>query len=337
MIKVGVVGYGYWGPNLVRNFAASSKTQLAGVSDLRPERLAVVQRQYPAAKTSTDYNDLLADPEIDAIAIATPVRYHYDIALAALRTGKHVMVEKPMAETAEQCQHLIDEAARRNLILQVDHTFIYTPAVQKIRELVQSGELGDIYYYDSVRVNLGLFQADVNVLWDLAVHDLSIIEYVFDQVPVAVSATGIGHVDGAPENIAYLTLFFDNKTIAHINVNWLAPVKVRQTLVSGSKKMIVFNELEPSEKLKVYDKGIELNDDPEQLNKIIAGYRTGDMWAPQLANTEALAAEVAHFAECVETGKKPLTDGQMGLNVVKVLEAASESLKNRGVAVSIRR
>lgn len=337
MIKVGVVGYGYWGPNLVRNFATSTKTQLAGVSDLRPERLAVVQRQYPTAKTSTDYNDLLADPDIDAIAIATPVRYHYDIALAALQAGKHVMVEKPMAETAEQCQRLIDEAAKRNLILQVDHTFIYTPAIRKIREMVQSGELGDIYYYDSVRVNLGLFQTDVNVLWDLAVHDLSIIEYVFDQVPVAVSATGIGHVDGAPENIAYLTLFFDNKTIAHINVNWLAPVKVRQTLVSGSKKMIVFNELEPSEKIKVYDKGIELNDDPEQMNSIIAGYRTGDMWAPQLANTEALAAEVVHFAECIETGTKPLTDGQMGLNVVRVLEAASESLKNRGAAVSIRR
>lgn len=337
MIKVGVVGYGYWGPNLVRNLAGSERTQAAGVSDLRPERLAAVSRLYPAARTSTDYRDLLADPNIDAIAIATPVRYHYDIALAALQAGKHVLVEKPMAETAEQCQRLIDEADKRGLVLMVDHTFIYTPAVQKMRQLVQSGELGDVYYYDSVRVNLGLFQSDVNVLWDLAVHDLSIIEYVLDQVPVAVSATGISHVEGAPENIAYLTLFFDSKTIAHINVNWLAPVKVRQTLVSGSKKMIVFNELEPSEKIKVYDKGIVLNEDPEQMNKLIAGYRTGDMWAPQLPNTEALSAEVAHFADCIEGKQRPLTDGRMGLNVVKVLEAASASLRDRGVAVPVKR
>lgn len=337
MIKVGVVGFGYWGPNLVRNIAASERTALAGVSDLRPERLAVVTRQYPAAKTTTDYRELLADPAIDAIAVATPVRHHYSIALAALQAGKHVLLEKPMAETAEQCQHLIDEAEKRGLVLMVDHTFIYTPAVQKMRQLVQSGELGDVYYYDSVRVNLGLFQSDVNVLWDLAVHDLSIIEYVLDQVPVAVSATGISHVAGAPENIAYLTLFFNSSTIAHINVNWLAPVKVRQTLVSGSKKMIVFNELEPSEKIKVYDKGIVLNEDPEQMNSLIASYRMGDMWAPQLANTEALAAEVAHFADCIERKERPLTDGRMGLNVVKVLEAAAASLRDRGVAVPVER
>lgn len=337
MIKVGVIGYGYWGPNLVRNFAASTRCRVVAVCDLEPKRLAVAERAYPGIRTTSDPADLFAAADIDAIAIATPVRLHYQLALEALRAGKHVLVEKPVTETAGQARHLMEEAEARNLVLMVDHTFIYTPAVQKMRDLVRSGELGDIYYYDSVRVNLGLFQTDVNVLWDLAVHDLSIIEYVLDQVPTAVSATGISHVAGAPENIAYLTLFFESSTIAHINVNWLAPVKVRQTLVSGSRKMIVFNELDPSEKIKVYDKGIVLNDDTEQMNKLIAGYRMGDMWAPQLANTEALAVEVAHFADCIEKGGKPLTDIVMGYNVVKVLEAASRSLAQRGASVAVER
>jgi predicted dehydrogenase len=337
MIKVGVIGYGYWGPNLVRNFAASTRCRVVAVCDLEPKRLAVAERAYPGIRTTSDPADLFAAADIDAIAIATPVRLHYQLALEALRAGKHVLVEKPVTETAGQARHLMEEAEARNLVLMVDHTFIYTPAVQKMRDLVRSGELGDIYYYDSVRVNLGLFQTDVNVLWDLAVHDLSIIEYVLDQVPTAVSATGISHVAGAPENIAYLTLFFESSTIAHINVNWLAPVKVRQTLVSGSRKMIVFNELDPSEKVKVYDKGIVLNDDTEQMNKLIAGYRMGDMWAPQLANTEALAVEVAHFADCIEKGGKPLTDIVMGYNVVKVLEAASRSLAQRGASVAVER
>jgi predicted dehydrogenase len=337
MINVGVIGFGYWGPNLVRNFASSDRTKVVAVCDLDPKRLAVVARSYPGARTTTDVNEIFAAADIDAVAIATPVHFHYELALAALQAGKHVLVEKPVTDNAPHARRLIEEAARRKLVLMVDHTFIYTPAVQKMRDLVQSGELGEIYYYDSVRVNLGLFQHDVNVLWDLAVHDLSIIEYVLDKVPTAVSATGISHVPGAPENIAYMTLFFDNSTIAHVNVNWLAPVKVRQTLISGSKKMVMFNELEPSEKIKVYDKGIVLNQDQDQINSLIAGYRTGDMWAPQLANTEALAAEVRHFADCIENGTKPLTDGGMGYNVVKVLEAASRSLAERGAAVPVER
>ena len=337
MINVGVVGYGYWGPNLVRNFATSERTRVVAVSDLDPKRLAAASRLYPGIRTTTDAAEIFAAADIDAVAIATPVRFHFDLALAALRAGKHVLVEKPMTESCEQARTLIDEAAKRKLTLMVDHTFIYTPAVQKMRELVQSGAIGDVYYYDSTRVNLGLFQHDVNVLWDLAVHDLSIIEYVLGKVPNAVSATGVSHVAGAPENIAYLTMFFADSTIAHVNVNWLAPVKVRQTLISGSKKMIVFNELDPSEKIKVYDKGIVLNDDQDQLNSVIAGYRTGDMWAPQLANTEALAAEVRHFADCIETGATPLTDGVMGYNVVKVLEAASRSLRDRGASMPVER
>lgn len=337
MVRVAVIGFGYWGPNLVRNFSASEKTDIVAVCDLSEKRLGLAKRQYPAVRTTTDVQDIFSAPDIDAVAISTPVRFHYELALAALRAGKHVLVEKPITESAEQAKTLIEEAKARGLVLMVDHTFIYTPAVRKMRELVATGELGDVYYYDTVRVNLGLFQQDVNVLWDLAVHDLSIIEYVIGQVPVAVSATGMSHVANAPENIAYLTLFFESNTIAHINVNWLAPVKVRQTLVSGSKKMIVFNELDPSEKVKVYDKGIVLADDQEQLNKIVAGYRTGDMWAPQLAGTEALAAEVAHFADCITTGAKPDTDGEMGLNVVKVLEAASRSLAQRGAMVAVER
>lgn len=335
MLRVAVIGFGYWGPNLVRNFAVSERTKVVAVCDLSEARLALAARQYPGIRTTTVVEDIFAAADVDAVAIATPVRFHYPLALAALRAGKHVLVEKPVTESSEQARHLMEEAARRKLVLMVDHTFIYTPAVRKMRELVASGEMGDIYYYDAVRVNLGLFQQDVNVLWDLAVHDLSIIEYVLGQVPVGVSATGMSHVANAPENIAYLTLFFDSPLIAHINVNWLAPVKVRQTLVSGSKKMIVFNELDPSEKIKVYDKGIVLNHDQEQLNKIVAGYRTGDVWSPQLAGTEALAIEVSHFADCIANGVKPETDGEMGLNVVKVLEAASRSLAERGALVSV--
>jgi len=335
MITVGVIGFGYWGPNLVRNFATSDRFRVAAICDLEPKRLAAAARHYPSIRATTDAAEIFADSAIDAVAIATPVRHHYPLALAALKAGKHVLVEKPVTDGAADARCLIDEAARRGKVLMVDHTFIYTPAIRRLRAMVQSGDLGEIYYYDSVRVNLGLFQSDVNVLWDLAVHDLSIIEYVLGQIPVAVSATGASHVAGAPENIAYLTLFFDSPTIAHINVNWLAPVKVRQTLVSGSKKMVVFNELDPSEKIKVYDKGIVLNDDQDQLNQVIAGYRMGDMWAPQLAGTEALAAEVAHFADCIASGTRPETDGEMGYNVVKVLEAATRSMRERGASVAV--
>jgi predicted dehydrogenase len=335
MIRIGVIGYGYWGPNLVRNFEECTGASVRMVCDLRPERLAHVGRRYPGVRTTTDPADLWVDPDVDAVVIATPVDRHFELAMAALQAGKHVLVEKPMASTSDQASRMIDEAARRRLVLMVDHTFVYTGAVRKIRELTQAGELGDIYYYDSVRINLGLFQHDVNVLWDLAVHDLAIMDFVLPHQPVAVSATGLAHLPGRPENIAYLTMFFDGSLIAHVHANWLAPVKIRRTLVGGSRRMIVFDDLEASEKVKVYDRGISLNPSPENVYQMLVGYRTGDMWAPQLAVSEALGVEAAHFVECIGAGTRPLTDGEAGLRVVRLLEAATESMSHQGRLVSV--
>ena len=338
MVRIGIIGYGYWGPNLVRNFFETPGAQVTCVSDLRSDRLSVLNSRYPTIKTTQNFRDLIDDPGIDAIAIATPVSTHYDLALRALQEGKHVLVEKPLASDTDQVQHLIDVAKKRNLVLMVDHTFVYTGAVRKIRELVESGTLGEIYYYDSVRVNLGLFQHDVNVLWDLAVHDLAIMDYVLPFRPCAVSAAGLSHVPGGTENIAYLTLFFEGSQIAHIHANWLAPVKLRRTLIGASRKMIVYDDLEQSEKIKVYDKGITLNSqqNPEKLYQMLVGYRTGDMLAPQIEGTEALRREVQHFIECVEQQKEPVTGGSAGLRVVEILQAASQSIAQRGFPVELR-
>ncbi len=329
MINIGVIGYGYWGPNLVRNFAETPGAHLAAVADLDTAKLAVVQRRFPAAKTTTDFRELLNDPAIDAIAIATPVNTHFELALAALRAGKHVWLEKPMTETSDEARQLIDEAQRRSRVLLVDHTFIYTGAVAKMNEIIKSGDLGQVYYYDSIRVNLGLFQRDVSVISDLAVHDFSILDYLLGEHPVAVSANGTNHFPGTPENLAYVTLFYDSGVIAHTSVSWLAPVKVRQILVGGSKKMITYDDLEPSEKVKVYDKGVSFTDDPEKIQEMRVGYRTGDMWAPKLVATEALAVEGAHFVDCIANNKVPKTDGQLGLRVVELIEATSQSMRRK--------
>jgi predicted dehydrogenase len=308
---------------------------MAAVADLSPERLAQAASRYPSLRTTADYHEILADPKIDAVAIATPVSTHFALAREALRAGKHVLVEKPLAASSQEALQLIEEAERRKRVLLVDHTFVYTGAVRKIRELVASGDLGDIYYYDSVRVNLGLFQHDVSVIWDLGVHDLSIMDYVLGQEPRAVSATGIRHVADRPESLAYLTLFFDGNLLAHFHLNWLAPVKVRKTLIGGSRKMIVYDDLEPSEKLKVYDTGITVNDSVESVYKTLISYRTGDMWSPRLDLTEALRSEAEHFRDCIEKGQRPITDGQAGLRVVRILEAASQSMAERGRPVEI--
>ncbi len=265
MIGIGVIGYGYWGPNLVRNFAEAPGARLVSVCDARAERLVEARRRYPFVQTTERYQELLTEPSVDAVAIATPVSTHFELAVEALRSDRHVLVEKPLASTSEQATELIDEAARRNRVLMVDHTFVYTGAVRKIRELVAQRALGDIYYYDSVRVNLGLFQHDVNVIWDLAVHDLSIMDFILPGEPVAVSATGISNIPGQPENVAYITLFFADNKIAHLHVNWLAPVKVRRTLIGGSERMIVYDDLEPSEKVKIYDKGVTLSAGGEEV------------------------------------------------------------------------
>jgi len=339
VIGIGIVGYGYWGPNLLRNFSEVPGCRVVSVSDLRDARLAQVRSRYPAVKTTSSFDDLIVDPQIDAVVIATPVCTHFDLAMQALRAGKHVLVEKPMAMTSDDAQRLIDEADKRQLVLAVDHTFVYTGAVRKIRELIAEGGIGDLYYYDSVRVNLGLFQHDVNVIWDLAVHDLSIMDYVLPFRPCAVSATGMGHVAGKPEDIAYLTLMFDAPLIAHAHVNWLAPVKMRQTLIGGSRRMIVYDDVEPSEKIKIFDKGITLNGNGkgngEQLYELLVGYRTGDMLAPQLDMTEALLREARHFVQCIEKGEEPLANGQSGLRVVRLLEAATRSMRDRGRVVEL--
>lgn len=335
MLRVGVIGHGYWGPNLVRNFMAAPGSSVAAVCDEREERLAQLRKLYPTLTIYTDANDLINDPTVEAVVVATPVSSHFELAMAALRAGKHVLVEKPIASNSDQARQLIDEAARCQLVLMVDHTFVYTDAVRRMRQLISAGALGEIYYYDAVRVNLGLFQHDVNVIWDLAIHDLSIMDYVLRDKPVAISATGISHVPGQPENVAYITLFFANTQIAHVHVNWLTPVKVRHTLIGGSEKMILYDDLEPSDKLKVYDKGITVTPGPEAVYKMLVSYRSGDMWAPRLDNTEALQTEALHFIDCVENKRQPETDGAAGLRMVQMIEAAEKSLRERGRLIEL--
>lgn len=337
MIKVGVIGYGYWGPNLVRNFAETSGGAIAWVADLDVKKLEVVQRRYPSVAVTSHFQDVLQDPSIDAVALATPVSTHFELGMAALKAGKHVWLEKPMTETSLQARKLVEEAERRQRVLFVDHTFIYTSAVRKMADLVKSEDLGRVFYYDSIRVNLGLFQRDVNVISDLAVHDFSILDYLLCEHPVAVSASGSNHFPGTPENLAYVTLFYESGTIAHANVSWLAPVKVRQILIGGSKKMIRYDDLEPSEKVKVYDKGISFTDDPKQIYEMRVGYRTGDMWAPKLSGREALGVASEHFLDCIEHGKVPETNGQLGLRVVELIEAATSSMRGRGETMYVGR
>ena len=334
MIYIGVIGYGYWGPNLVRNFVESPDTQVIAVADMKSDRLQLAARRYPGIETAHDYRELLKNPKIDAVAISTPVSTHFHLAMEALQAGKHVLVEKPMTADSDQAMRLIDEAARRNLVLMVDHTFVYTGAVRKMRDLINTSALGEIYYYDSTRVNLGLFQHDVNVIWDLAVHDLSIMDHILPEEPVEVSATGIAHVNGA-EDTAFVSVFYSGSIIAHLNVNWLSPVKIRRALIGGTKSMIVYDDIEASEKIKVYDKGIDVKNGPESLYKMMVSYRSGDIYTPRIDVTEALSIEVKHFADCIENGTTPITDGQAGLRVVTVLEAATRSMRQRGKSVRL--
>ena len=334
MIGIGVIGYGYWGPNLARCVADTADCHLAAVADASPAALARAAKRHPAARLHEDWRALVADPAVDAVMVATPVDAHFDMALAALRAGKHVMVEKPATTTSDQARILIEEAAQRRLLLLVDHTFVYTSAVQKIGDIMRRGDLGELYYYDSTRVNLGLFRQDVNVIWDLAVHDLSILDFILPEQPVAVSASGTGHFKGGLEDMAHLTLFYPGRTVAHLNVNWLAPVKVRQTLIGGSKRMIVYDDLEPSEKVKVYDRGVSMDEAANGVDMRVS-YRSGDMWAPQLSVKEALLNETEHFVDCIANAAEPMTPGESGLRVVRTLECAMASLRQRGHPVEI--
>jgi len=334
MIRIGVIGYGYWGPNIVRNFHSHEKSEVVLVCDKSTKCQQRLHKAHPSVAFTMEANDILKSPNIDLVAVVTPVWTHYELAKAALENGKHVFVEKPFTCSAQQAEELIELAERKNLKIMVDHTFLFTGAVKKIRQMVDEGALGDLYYYDSLRVNLGLFQHDVNVIWDLAPHDLSIMDHVIKEKAEAVVATGEKHLNGV-EDIAFITVYFPKRIIAHINVNWLSPVKIRRTLIGGSKQMIVYDDMEPSEKVKVYDKGITLTNGPESIYKMMIGYRTGDMYAPQLDMSEALRAEAQHFAECIENGGRPITDGHAGLRVVRMLEAATRSMKTQGGLVEL--
>jgi len=335
MINVGVIGVGYWGPNIIRNFDGCSQTHMVIASDLKPERLSFIQKKHPALKTTADYREIINDPDIDAVAICTPVFSHYELAKAALQAGKHVFLEKPMTSTSQQAEELVNLAAQKKLTLMLDHTFIYTGAVQLIKKLVDAGEIGDLYYFDSVRINLGLFQHDVNVIWDLAPHDISIMDHLLQLKPESVVATGADHVGAGHEDVAYLTVYFPNNVIAHIHANWLSPVKIRQTLIAGTKKMIVWDDNLPNDKIKIYDSGITVNRTKAEIYDTLIQYRTGDMWAPKVPLTEALSLEVNHFAECIQSGATPLTDGVAGLNVVRILEASEKSIKARGKEIRL--
>jgi predicted dehydrogenase len=334
MIHVAVLGYGYWGPNLIRNFVETADARMATCCDLDQQRLALVEAKYPRIALTTNYDEVLKDPTIDAVAIATPIATHYAFARKALEHGKHVLIEKPMTASVAEAESLIDIAAKRNLTLMVDHTFIYTGAVRKMKEIIKRGDLGELYYFDSVRINLGLFQKDVNVLWDLAPHDIAILDHLVEEQPVAVCANGACHIGNGIENVAYLTVYFQSGLIAHFHNNWLAPVKIRTVLVGGSKKMILYDDMEASEKVKVYDRGVETKG-IEDVHQARVAYRLGDMWAPQLDTTEALHLVTAEFVNSIKAGRRPVTDGVNGANVVKILEAAEMSIKHRGREVKL--
>ena len=329
MLRIGVIGYGYWGPNIVRNFSAANGSEVTMVCDMNQQTLKKVKKAYPQINVTDNIDELIKNPEVDAIAIATPVFTHHDLAKKALKEGKSVFLEKPFTYTVAEAEDLVELAAKKNLKLMVDHTFLYTGAVRKIRQLIDDGVLGNLYYFDSVRVNLGLFQHDVNVVWDLAPHDISIMDYIIGEKPHAVIATGVGHFNRGLEDIAYLTFYYDHNIIAHINVNWLSPVKVRTTLIGGEKKMLVWNDLEPDEKIKIYDKGVKVKTKEGQYN-LLVDYRSGDMWAPKVEQTEALKLMAEKFVDYVKNGGTVINDGIAGLNNVKMLEAANKSLNNKG-------
>ena len=340
MINVGVIGYGYWGPNVARNFHSCQGIKLTSVSDISEKRLGLAKTHYPFIKDYKNAEDLIKSSDVDAVAVITPVFAHYDLTLKALENGKHVFVEKPFTTTRAQAEKLIETAAKKNLRIMVDHTFLFTGAVKKMRQLIEGGELGRLLFYDSVRVNLGLFQHDVNVSWDLAPHDLSIMDYLLNAKPVAVSAHGASHFQSELEAVAYVAIEFEDKDfIAHFHVNWLSPVKIRRTLISGDKKMLVWDDLSSDEKIKIYDRGVEFKSANGSLGNgihdLLVSYRSGDMYVPKIEGTEALRAEVEYFVRCLDRNEEPFNNGQSGLQVVRLLEAADQSLKNQGQRIKL--
>jgi predicted dehydrogenase len=330
MIQVAVIGYGYWGPNLVRNFSEADGARVAVVCDQSAERLARVQKRFPTVETTSDFDAVLKKSGIDAVAIATPVRTHFELACRALEAGKHVLVEKPLTSRVDHAEELVALAEKKGLVLAVDHVFVYSPAVAKMKELLDAGKLGKLFFIDSVRINLGLFQHDVNVVWDLAPHDLSIVDHLLGRLPRSIAAFGAVHANRDIEDVAYLNLDFGDGLIANFHVNWLSPVKVRYMILGGSEQSLIYNDLDASEKIKVYNRGIDVGEDLEQRRKVLINYRAGDVWSPNLANEEPLARMAAQFIGCIRDGKHPLTDGHSGLRVVKILDAAQRSIKAQG-------
>jgi predicted dehydrogenase len=333
MINIGIIGYGYWGPNIVRNFNSIEGTKVISICDGNQEAMKRAGKAYPHVSVTCNVNDILTSPNIDAVAVITPVSTHYDLAKRALENGKHVFVEKPFTASVAQAEQLIELAEKKKLTIMVDHTFIFTGAVRKIKQLINEQALGDLYYYDSVRVNLGLFQHDVNVIWDLAPHDFAVMDYLLGEKPFAVAASGKAHVSQM-EDTAYVTVHFNNNLIAHFNVNWLSPVKVRTTLIGGEKKMLVWNDLEPDEKIKIYDKGVDVQSTEAKYNMLVH-YRSGDMHAPRVEQIEALKTETEYFVHCIKENEIPINDGHAGLRVVKMLDACNTSLKKNGRAVTL--
>jgi predicted dehydrogenase len=334
MIKIGIIGYGYWGPNLLRNFSSAGNCKVMAVAERRADRHVQINKLFPSVNCVREANEVINDPQIDAVVIATPVFTHYELAKEALQNGKHVLLEKPMTSSVAEAEELINLAQKKGLVLMVDHTFLYTGAVQKMKQLIESDTIGTPRYFDSTRINLGLFQPDINVLWDLAPHDISILTYLMNDTPYSVNATGISHTNNGIENIAYMTVNYETDFIAHFNCSWTSPVKVRQTLIGGDKKMIVYNDLEPSEKVRIYDTGYDHKTE-EDKTRILVDYRTGDVYIPKLGSQEALLGVANDFIKSINTKNEPLASAQLGLNVVKILEASQQSIKNGGKEIKL--
>lgn len=333
-MNIGIIGYGYWGPNLVRNFSSLQNCKVSSIAEANVSRHELILKHYKDVKIYLSAEELINDNSIDAVVIATPVFSHYPIAKLALENGKHVLIEKPMTSSSAQAKELIEIALRKKLSLMVDHTFLYTGAVQKMKELVSSGFLGKLSYIDSTRINLGLFQPDINVLWDLAPHDISILNYLVDERPISVNATGVSHTNNGIENIAYLTLNYNSGFIAHFNCSWSSPVKIRMMLIGGSEKMCIFNDIEPTEKVKIYDTGYTYKTD-EEKRKILVDYRAGDIYLPKVNSTEALSLMAQDFVDSIIKNISPKSDAKIGLDVVKILEAAQKSIKLKGQEIKI--
>ena len=334
MINVGVIGYGYWGPNVVRNFLALTETRVRMICDRDPGALHRAKELFAPIYLCRNYSEIIQSKNINVVAVITPPSTHFLIAKKALEQGKHIFVEKPFTATVKEAETLIKIAAKRKLTIMVDHTFLFTGAVRKIKEVVEKNILGNLYYYDATRVSLGLFQQDTNVIWDLAAHDMAILDYVVKNKPAALTAQGMDHMKRGHANMAYITIYFSGNMIAHLNVNWMSPVKIRTTMICGQKKMLLWDDLQPDEKIKVYDRGVQIKN-KEGLYKLRVDYRSGDVWSPRVDHTEALKKELAYFVDCIKKNKAPVNDGQAGLRVVRLLEAANQSLKSRGKLIKL--